>query len=265
MQRASVSGVRVNAWSTSCFQVDPGSGATRHKIESVANAEGIHRDARRRGWHLARVLAGLWTWIDTCTSESDCDVLEARSVFERWLFSERQRDMLRNSLSWTRYAGLRASLRLPRFVSAWWPGGSTGARSQITRARWIYMISSPFARVLFLQAPNIAAPRRSLSMLRFLKCCCVHKRYRAYWCTSSIKQPQVKYVVNPATAGLKCSFVELVAPEGVDAQTPQWCCRNETPVGETAVARSLLGATIRTQSSNYSGPDHGCIDTDFCK
>ena len=34
---------------------------------------------------------------------------------------------------------------------------------------------------------------------------------------------QVKYVVNPATSGLKCSFVELVAPEGVDAQTPQWC------------------------------------------
>ena len=40
---------------------------------------------------------------------------------------------------------------------------------------------------------------------------------------------QVKYVVNPATAGLKCSFVELVAPEGVDAQTPQWSRCLEAP------------------------------------
>ena len=59
VQKASAFGVRVEAWSTLCFQVDPGSGATRHKIKSVAQAGGVHRDARRRGWHLARVLAGL--------------------------------------------------------------------------------------------------------------------------------------------------------------------------------------------------------------
>ena len=32
----------------------------------------------------------------------------------------------------------------------------------------------------------------------------------------------VKYVVNPATAPYKCSFVELVAPPGTTAQTPRW-------------------------------------------
>ena len=33
----------------------------------------------------------------------------------------------------------------------------------------------------------------------------------------------VKYVVNPATAEHKCSFVELVTPEGcADTATPQW-------------------------------------------
>ena len=46
VQKASAFGVRVEAWSTLCFQVDPGSGATRHKIESVAHAGGVHQDAR---------------------------------------------------------------------------------------------------------------------------------------------------------------------------------------------------------------------------
>ena len=46
VQKASAFGVRVEAWSTLCFQVDPGSGATRHKIESVAHAGGVHRHAR---------------------------------------------------------------------------------------------------------------------------------------------------------------------------------------------------------------------------
>ena len=46
VQKASAFGVRVEAWSTLCFQVDPGSGATRHKIESVAHAGGVHREAR---------------------------------------------------------------------------------------------------------------------------------------------------------------------------------------------------------------------------
>ena len=32
----------------------------------------------------------------------------------------------------------------------------------------------------------------------------------------------VKYVVNPATAAQRCSYVELVAPQGTTAQTPQW-------------------------------------------
>ena len=46
VQKASAFGVRVEAWSTLCFQVDPGSGATRHKTESVAHAGGVHREAR---------------------------------------------------------------------------------------------------------------------------------------------------------------------------------------------------------------------------
>ena len=32
----------------------------------------------------------------------------------------------------------------------------------------------------------------------------------------------VKYLVNPKTGTKKCSYVELVAPEGARAQTPKW-------------------------------------------
>ena len=46
VQKASAFDVRVEAWSTLCFQVDPGSGATRHQIEPDAHAGGVHRDAR---------------------------------------------------------------------------------------------------------------------------------------------------------------------------------------------------------------------------
>ena len=31
-----------------------------------------------------------------------------------------------------------------------------------------------------------------------------------------------KYIIKPATAEQKCSYVELVAPPGTDAQTPRW-------------------------------------------
>ena len=58
-QGASAFGNREEVWSTLSLEVDPGSGATRHKIESVAQAGGVHRDARRREWHLARVPPGL--------------------------------------------------------------------------------------------------------------------------------------------------------------------------------------------------------------